>query len=139
MTLTLLVRGVSHCKECLDEPWIVVMVKWKVGFVVYCGLVLYLSSMTSGDLPEGPRIENLDKIVHFLEYALMGCLGWAGFAKTGNGFPWGLLAFCACFGIADECWQDWLANARTPDVWDAATDAAGSFAGLVLCQVFWKR
>ena len=23
--------------------------------------------------------------------------------------------------------------------WDAATDAAGSFAGLVLCQVFWKR
>ena len=57
----------------------------------------------------------------------------------GSGFPWGLLAFCACFGIADECWQDWLGSGRSPDAWDAAADAAGAFIGLILSMVFWKR
>jgi len=50
-----------------------------------------------------------------------------------------LLAICACFGIGDECFQDWMGNARNPDVWDAAADAVGGFIGLLLSMVFWKR
>ena len=42
----------------------------------------------------------------------MGILAWGAFGKGGAGFPWGLLAFCACFGIGDECFQDWMGNAR---------------------------
>tara|TARA_B100000405_G_scaffold159628_1_gene111521 strand:- start:429 stop:773 length:345 start_codon:yes stop_codon:yes gene_type:complete len=114
------------------------MVKWRVGLAAYCVVVLYLSSMSPGDLPDGPKAVS-DKLLHFVEYAVMGGLAWAGFGKGAGGFPWGLFAFCACFGIADECWQDWLGHARTPDVWDAAADAAGSFCSLLLCMVFWKR
>ena len=114
------------------------MWKWKIGLGLYCGLVLYVSSMTQPDLPSGPKIENFDKVLHFIEYAVMGVLAWAAFGHGKYGFAWGLFAFCACFGIADECWQDWLGHARTPDVWDAAADAAGAFCGLLGCRCFGK-
>ena len=39
----------------------------------------------------------------------------------------------------DECFQDLMGNARSPDVWDAAADAVGGFIGLLLSMVFWKR
>lgn len=114
------------------------MVKWKIGLAAYCCLVLYASSMSPVDLKDGPKVENLDKLVHFMEYAVMGVLAWGGFGRGSNGSVWGLFAFCACFGIADECWQDWLGNSRTADVWDAAADASGAFVGLLLCRIFRK-
>lgn len=114
------------------------MGKWKFGLGLYCTLVIYVSSMSPGDLPD-TGVEGSDKILHLIEYAIMGILAWGAFGKRGAGYPWGLLAFCVCFGIADECWQDWLGTGRSPDVWDAAADAAGAFTGLTLSIVFWKR
>ena len=114
------------------------MVKWKIGLGLYCGLVIYLSSLTPSDLPEG-GFGVSDKILHVIKYAIMGVLAWGGFGRSGGGFPWGLFAFCACFGVADECWQDWLGSGRSPEVWDAAADAVGAFSGLLLSMVFWKR
>ena len=112
------------------------MLKWKIGLAAYCCLVLYVSSLSRPELPDGPGIKNFDKLLHFGEYAVMGVLSWAAFGQDKRGFSWGLFAFCVCFGIADECWQDW--HARTSDAWDAAADAAGAFAGLLLCQLFRK-
>ena len=112
------------------------MVKWRVALVAYCGVVLYLSSISPGDMPAGPKMVS-DKVLHFVEYAIMGVLAWAAFGRGASGFAWGLFAFCACFGIADECWQEF--HGRTPDVWDAAADAVGAFGGLLLSMVFWKR
>ena len=111
---------------------------WKIGLGLYCALVLYVSSISSGELPKTGVIVS-DKIIHLVEYAIMGILGWGAFGKRGSGFPWGLLAFCTCFGIADECWQDWVGSGRSPDVWDSAADAAGAFIVLILSMVFWKR
>jgi len=111
---------------------------WKIGLGLYCALVLYVSSISSGELPK-TGVAVSDKVIHLVEYAIMGVLAWGAFGKGSSGFPWGLLAFCACFGIADECWQDWLGTGRSPDVWDAAADAAGAFIGLILSMVFWKR
>ncbi len=113
------------------------MMKWKIGFVAYCALVLYLSSLAPGDLPD-QLFAVPDYALHFVEYCLMGMLAWGAFG-AGGGFPWGLFAFCSCFGIADECWQDWWSKGRSPEVWDAAVDAVGAFVGLLLSMVFWKR
>ena len=114
------------------------MLKWKVGLVVYCGLVLYVSSLGSGDLPDtGYKIP--DKLIHVIEYALMGTLAWGGFGKGGNGFPWGILVFCICFGIGDESWQGWLDSGRKAEVLDVAADTLGAFMGILLSMVFWKR
>ena len=110
------------------------MLKWKIGLAAYCCLVLYVSSLSQPELPDGPGIKNFDKLLHFGEYAVMGVLSWAAFGQKKEGFPGDSLPF-VCFGIADECWQDWHARS---DAWDAAADAAGAFAGLLLCQVFRK-
>ena len=113
------------------------MLKWRIIFLAYCCLVIYLSSLSPKDLPD-QVLSIPDTVLHFIEYSIMGVLGWAAFGG-GGGFPWALFAFCCCFGIGDECWQDWLGRSRTADVWDAATDAAGAFCGLLISMVFWRR
>lgn len=113
--------------------------KWKIGFVVYCCLILWLSSLAPKELPDQASAIP-DYILHLVEYCLLGILSWGAFGRvSGAGFPWGLFAFCACFGIADECWQDWWGRGRSPEVWDVAMDATGAFIGLLVSMVFWKR
>ena len=126
----------------LDQPVLFrknsIIMKWRIGFFAYCALVLYFSSLSPKEFPE-QALSFPDHAIHFMEYALMGILGWGAFGRGSSGFPWALFAFCCCFGIADECWQDWLDRSRVADVWDVASDAAGAFAGLLLSMVFWKR
>ena len=112
--------------------------KWKIALGLYCAGVLYISSLPPENLPEQVAIVS-DKALHMIEYAIMGILAWGAFGISGGGFPWGLLTFCVCFGIGDECLQDWMEQARDPDVWDVAADATGAFIGLLLSMVFWKR
>ena len=91
----------------------------------WIGIILCLGALcikyVAGEIPDTGVVVS-DKALHLTEYAIMGILAWGAFGRGGTGFPWGLLAFCACFGIADECWQDWLGTGRSPDVWDAAAD-----------------
>ncbi len=114
------------------------MLKWKVVFVLYCALVLYLSSLSPNEIPD-TGLEVSDKVLHLIEYALMGILAWGGFGRGSAGFPWALFAFCTCFGIVDECWQDWWDKGRASEVWDVAMDGIGAFVGLLISMVFWKR
>jgi VanZ family protein len=112
--------------------------KWKIVFLVYCALVLFLSSLSPEEIPD-QFYSFPDEILHFVEYALLGILGWGAFGRDSTGFPWAIFAFCCCFGICDECFQDWLGRFRTGDVWDVAIDTLGAFSGLLLSMVFWKR
>lgn len=112
--------------------------KWKIGFIFYSSAILWVSSLAPSDLPE-QAFAVPDYFLHFVEYCLLGILIWAAFGSGGGGYPWGLFAYCVCFGIADECWQDWWSKGRSPEVWDCAIDAIGSFVGLLCSMVFWKR
>lgn len=111
--------------------------RWRSLFVAYCGLILYVSSWAV--VPRGIPPVVSDKVLHFGEYFVLGLLAWRAFASARGAFPWGLVAFGACFGIADECWQDWLDRGRSADVWDAAADAAGCFAGVLAARLFLRR
>ena len=113
------------------------MLKWRIIFLAYCCLVIYLSSLSPKELPD-QALDVPDSVLHLIEYSIMGILAWAAFGG-GSGFPWALFAFCCCFGIADECWQDWLGRSRTADVWDVAVDSVGAFCGLLISMVFWRR
>ena len=66
--------------------------KWKIGLVVYCCLILWVSSLAPKELPD-QAMAVPDYILHFVEYCLLGVLAWAAFGG-GGGFPWGLFAFC---------------------------------------------
>ena len=64
--------------------------KWKIGFVAYCCLILWLSSLAPKELPD--QIMTVpDYVLHLVEYCF-GILAWAAFG-SGGGFPWGLFAF----------------------------------------------
>ena len=112
--------------------------KWKIIFFLYCGVILFLSSLSPGEIPQD-ALTVPDKLAHFVLYAGLGTLSWGGFGRGNAGFPWALFSFGVCFGIMDECWQDWLDRSRTAEVWDVAMDACGAFAGLVVSMIFWKK
>jgi hypothetical protein len=68
------------------------MGKWKIILALYCGAVLYLSSVSSGDIPEVP-VKVSDKALHLVEYAIMGILAWGAFGKGGLDFHGDCLHF----------------------------------------------
>ena len=45
------------------------MVKWKIGLGIYCALVIYVSSMSPGELPRA-GVAVSDKVIHLVEYAV---------------------------------------------------------------------
>ena len=53
--------------------------------MAYCCLVIYLSSLSPKDLPD-QALYIPDTVLHFIEYSIMGVLGWAAFGG-GGGFP----------------------------------------------------
>ena len=67
--------------------------KWKIALSLYCAAVLYISSLPPGNLPEQTAMVP-DKVLHMIEYAIMGILAWGAFGISGGGFPWGLLLQC---------------------------------------------
>ena len=114
------------------------MDRWKFLFLAYCVLILYVSSLSPKELPEGPELVS-DKFLHLCEYGLFGVLSWGAFAVRKGIFPWGLVVLGAWFGIFDECWQEWLGRSRSAEVWDVAADAVGSLLGVVVAQLFWIK
>ena len=70
------------------------MDRWKFLFLLYCGLILYVSSLAPKELPDGPSVVS-DKVLHLLEYGLWGILCWGAFVKRRGLFPWGLVVLGA--------------------------------------------
>lgn len=71
------------------------MVKWKIGLVIYCVLVLYMSSMSPSELSKtGVAIS--DKAIHLVEYAIMGIMAWGAWQRR-NGVSMGLAGFLCLF------------------------------------------
>jgi VanZ family protein len=112
--------------------------KWKILFLAYCGVILYVSSLTLDRMPE-PVFLISDKVLHLCEYGLFGILSWGAFGVRKGVFPWGLVVLGAWFGIMDECWQDWIGKSRSAEVWDVAADAVGSLLGVTVAQLFWIK
>ena len=70
------------------------MDKWKIILAIYCGAVLYVSSMSPGEIPDAP-VKVSDKALHLVEYAIMGILAkipiiaystkWSALSETFTG------------------------------------------------------
>ena len=55
------------------------------------------------DIPDA-SVKVSDKAL-ICRYGIMGILAWGAFGKE-ESVSMGIDAFCACFGIGDECFQD---------------------------------
>lgn len=106
----------------------------------YAGLIFYLSSLSHPEAYLPSLIETLgDKLLHVLEYGLLGILCYRAFRHAAG--PWAagsslLLAILAsaAYGLTDEVHQAFVPF-REPDVWDLLADAVGA----TLAVYGWHR
>jgi VanZ family protein len=116
----------------------VVEALWYWGPVVlYAGLIFYLSCQSHPEryIPTFMFLEVGDKVLHAIEYALLGFLCYRAFrhaAGTLGGQYAVLLAVVAAtiYGATDE-WHQAFVPFREPDRWDLATDLLGALVGVV--------
>jgi VanZ family protein len=99
--------------------------------LAYAGLIFWLSSQPNPlpFLPQG--LLSQDKLLHALEYAVLGGLLFAGLRlaglRTGLAIAVAVLAASA-YGASDELHQSFVPN-RTADVLDWVADTLGALAG----------
>ena len=116
----------------------VVDVLWYWGPVaLYAGLIFYLSSQSHPEqyVPNFVLLKMGDKVLHAIEYALLGFLCYRAFRHAAG--TWAtqyamLLAVAAAtiYGATDE-WHQAFVPFREPDQWDLATDLLGALVGVV--------
>ena len=93
--------------------------------LVYAALIFHGSSQTGDDLPRWSFMAH-DKILHILEYSLLGALlarafGWR---RWWLAIPLGL-----AFGVGDEFHQSFVPGRYGNDLGDLAADLVGSALG----------
>jgi VanZ family protein len=112
--------------------------------IIYWGIITYFSSIPYLRLPF-PSFVGMDKILHLLEYSLLGVLfsrawlrSWPTTIRTTAGMLvlTGLFAFLV--GMADE-WHQTRVIGRTPSAWDALADISGCLLGACLYKKWLER
>ncbi len=102
------------------------------------GLIFYLSSLESIDLPHLPK--NSDKILHVINYAILAFLSYFSFKKSGVMKYVFLLSviLAVLYGITDEFHQLYVAG-RHASVRDVIANSVGAFLGGYLANVMSVR
>lgn len=104
--------------------------------------IFYLSHQP-GDGFDVVDIAHLDKMVHFLLYAVLAMATlYALSPEFRRRFPVkaaiAVIAICACYGMADEYHQSFIAG-RFPSIMDLVADIAGASSVCFLWWRAWRR
>jgi VanZ family protein len=110
--------------------------KYWLPVYLYAGLIFMLSSWASP--PSGPKILYADKLLHLLEYAILGYLIARAASKTS---AWKLsrhfrvFAVCAAvlYGFSDEFHQSFVPG-REVEMLDVLADGIGAFLGQIFIR-----
>lgn len=101
--------------------------------VAYMALIFFMSSRPVPELIL-PEIWNIDKVIHFIEYGILGIL-WFRALNTNmdEAREITIAAFTITFiyGISDEIHQYFVPE-RSASIFDAIADGAGGWAGVWL-------
>jgi|ETNmetMinimDraft_15_1059895.scaffolds.fasta_scaffold39592_2 VanZ family protein len=118
------------------------MSRWPATIFVAVVIVV-LSELPARTFPSDPLIPHADKIVHFIEYLVLGLLLFRSLCHelSGNLRLAGIMTVLAgtLFGLGGEWRQSYVG--RTADVWDLAADVAGLVCGVVciIAAGRWRR
>jgi VanZ family protein len=104
-------------------------------------LLWALSSQSS--LPQAKDIFGIDKIEHFLAYAVLAAAAglWissGAWRRRGRGCLLLIAGIAAAYGLIDEIHQSFVPG-RDCSLWDWLADVLGSVAGAALTRAFAKR
>ena len=119
--------------------------KYWVPPLLYMALIFGVSSMQQPPLPM-PEFEwlTIDKLYHFIEYAILGGLLAIAFVKAKPAvMPSKLIWFAAAvlsilYGASDE-WHQSFVPGRLATIADWVADVFGSIAGVLMVYLYYKK
>ena len=109
-----------------SESWL--QIKYWLPVFLYCCIIVYLSSLSYPSRHFPSFLFGLsDKLVHGVEYGILGILLYRAFRQTTRTFRSISLAiiYSVVFGISDEMHQ-WFIPNRQADLWDLLADTFGA-------------
>ena len=122
--------------------FLALMSRWPAtGFVA--AVIVVLGELPAAAFPPEPLIPHADKIVHFIEYLVLGALLFRSLHHELSGNPRGAAIMTVVagtlFGLGGEWRQSFCG--RTADVWDLMADVAGLVCGVVCITAArrWRR
>jgi len=106
---------------------------WYQGPVILYCLLIFIQSAQPSVLSAGPSFPHMDKLAHFLGYALLGRLFFRAYDAAKPGWNMRTLVMAAglsaaLYGVCDELHQAFVPW-RTADILDLCADTLGGFAG----------
>ncbi len=112
--------------------------------LLYMALIFGISSMKQPPLPM-PEFEwlTIDKLYHFVEYAILGGLLTRAFVKASpsiipSRFVWHTAAVLSIlYGASDE-WHQTFVPGRFATVADWVADVLGSIAGVLVVYLYYR-
>jgi len=118
-------------------PYVKVVVQYWMPVILYAGMIVYLSSLSTPteNLPHWFDDLN-DKMIHGIEYGVLGVLYYRAFTFGAGERLRGLAPFLAIgcailFGLSDEIHQ-FFVPLRYADGWDWLADGIGASLGVVI-------
>ena len=119
--------------------------KYWVPSLLYMVLIFAVSSLEQPPLPM-PEFEwlTIDKLYHFIEYAILGgLLAWAFVKAKPSVVPSKLIWLVATvlsilYGASDE-WHQTFIPGRFATLADWVADAFGSIAGVLVVYLYYKK
>jgi VanZ family protein len=96
--------------------------------LVYAALIFHGSSTTGDDLPRWSFMAH-DKVLHVLEYSLLGALLARAFGMRRRWWPVFPILAGLAFGIGDEFHQSFVPGRYGNDLGDLTADLVGSALG----------
>ena len=109
-------------------------VRYWVPTIGYCLLIFVLSSISTGVHMPSPF--GVDKVVHFVEYGVLGFLLARLIANAQPGFSrlfllGSVVILATLYGISDEVHQAFVPG-RNASPWDVAADGLGGLMGAIV-------
>jgi len=113
--------------------------RYWVPLIGYMVLIFYLSSQPLEEL-QLPEIWNIDKLLHIVEYGVLGVLWLRALTRyfykgARLTLKWLALLFTILYGVSDEVHQMLVPN-RTPSIFDVMADGLGAWLGVWLYNRF---
>ncbi|UCD18589.1 MAG: VanZ family protein [Candidatus Zixiibacteriota bacterium] len=115
-------------------------IKYHIPAAAYAVLIIILSSLPSLNPPQ-VNIAGIDKVAHFLEYAILAVLVFRSFSHISPRLQIRLtfvlsLLFVFVFAALDEFYQSYIPG-RQSDVYDMLFDVLGS--SIILFYLWYRR
>ncbi len=114
----------------------IILTRW-LPFILYAGLIFYISNGPLPELPAPLYFNHVDLIAHALEYALFAWLAYKAFVfikPLQQHILFVTLLISVLYGFSDELHQYYVPG-RQMDVWDFLFDSLGAVVVMIIFKI----